>query len=172
VVSSWHEAARPHARAVLVVSHDLDGLLRCTPCRFVAPCCRLWGSPRFRVLPLAVLGASTVFRLRLHPFPVAPDPSKCSPRHQLWSRHRDQLPSRCSSSLRFPLRDASAVLRFPPRASQPQGFAPLPSPLQARRRCRQRAARYSHGLRTIKVVHVSEVTHDVGRLRFLCGTHK
>jgi len=50
-VHSRHEAAKPHTRAVLVVSHELDGLLRITPCRFVAPCCRLWGSPRFRVLP-------------------------------------------------------------------------------------------------------------------------
>jgi len=50
-VCSRCEAARPHMRAALAVSHDLDGLLRDTPCRFIAPCCRLWGSPRFRVLP-------------------------------------------------------------------------------------------------------------------------
>lgn len=37
-VSLRCEAATPHTRAILVVSHHLDGLLRIVPCRFVAPC--------------------------------------------------------------------------------------------------------------------------------------
>jgi len=35
------------SRSALVVSHHLDGFLRATARRFVAPCCRPWGSPRF-----------------------------------------------------------------------------------------------------------------------------
>jgi hypothetical protein len=35
------------SRSARVVSHHLDGFLRATARRFVAPCCRSWGSPRF-----------------------------------------------------------------------------------------------------------------------------
>jgi hypothetical protein len=45
------EAATPHTRAALAVSHGFDGLLRRVLCRFVAPCNRSWGSPRFRLPP-------------------------------------------------------------------------------------------------------------------------
>jgi len=44
------------------------------------------------------------------------------------------------------LYDASAVFQFVSRRPQPQGFLPLPSPLQALRRCRRLAARCSLGL--------------------------
>jgi hypothetical protein len=37
-----------HARSVLAVPPGFDGFLRTAPCRFVAPCSRPWGSPRFR----------------------------------------------------------------------------------------------------------------------------
>jgi hypothetical protein len=112
----------------------------------------------FVVIPVASIGSGQ----RIHTSPVAPDPSKYSPRQQHLSRHRDRLPSRCSS-WRFSLSlDASAALQFHPQASQPQGFAPLPSPLLAPRRFHLRAARYSHGLRTIKVVHVRGLAHEVG----------
>jgi hypothetical protein len=43
--------ANLQTRSALVVSLDSDGLLRSTPCRFVAPCNRPWGSPRFRRAP-------------------------------------------------------------------------------------------------------------------------
>lgn len=38
---------RPAFRScsAFVVSHHLDGFLRCIPCRFVAPCCQIRGSP-------------------------------------------------------------------------------------------------------------------------------
>jgi hypothetical protein len=41
------EAATPPTRAIHAVSHDHDGFLRLVPRRFVAPCCRPWGSLRF-----------------------------------------------------------------------------------------------------------------------------
>jgi len=40
-------ATSPRSRSVLVVSHHLDGFLRATDRRFVAPCSRPWGSPGF-----------------------------------------------------------------------------------------------------------------------------
>jgi hypothetical protein len=47
--SLWCEAAKPPTCSILVVSHHRDGLLRLKPHRFIAPCCRPWGSLRFRV---------------------------------------------------------------------------------------------------------------------------
>jgi len=41
------EAATSRARSALAVLHDFDGFLRNQLRRFVAPCCRLWGSPGF-----------------------------------------------------------------------------------------------------------------------------
>lgn len=141
-------------------------------CRSIAPCYRLWGSPRFRVSPLTLSDASIGLCLRLHPFPVAPDPSKCSPRQQHQSRHRDRLPSRYSSLLRFPLLDASAVLWFPPRASQPQGFAPLPSPLQSADVAVNTLPVTPMGFKPSRLCTSEEVTHDVGRLQLPLGAHK
>jgi hypothetical protein len=43
-------------RSALAVLPGFDGLLRLTPCRFVAPCCRSWGSPRFRSWAMPVFG--------------------------------------------------------------------------------------------------------------------
>ena len=43
-------------RSVLAVLPDFDGLLRQAPCRSVAPCCRSWGSPRFRTVVFAAVG--------------------------------------------------------------------------------------------------------------------
>jgi hypothetical protein len=45
-------------RSVRVVPPDFDGLLRWTSCRFVAPCSRPWGSPRFGTVGFASLGGS------------------------------------------------------------------------------------------------------------------
>jgi len=41
-------AATSQTRSVLAVPPDFDGFLRAMPRRSVAPCCRPWGSPRFR----------------------------------------------------------------------------------------------------------------------------
>lgn len=40
-------AATSRTRSALAVPPGFDGFLRATLCRFVAPCCRSWGSPRF-----------------------------------------------------------------------------------------------------------------------------
>jgi len=40
--------ANSRVRSALVVPPDFDGLLHLALCRFVAPCCRSWGSPCFR----------------------------------------------------------------------------------------------------------------------------
>jgi len=40
--------ATPRTRSVLAVPPGFDGFLRASPCRFVAPCSRPWGSLRFR----------------------------------------------------------------------------------------------------------------------------
>jgi hypothetical protein len=50
------EAATPQACSVLAVSHDSDGLRRKVPRRFVAPCCRPWGSPCFQPVSSALAG--------------------------------------------------------------------------------------------------------------------
>jgi hypothetical protein len=42
------EDATLRTRSALAVSLDFGGFLRWTGCRFVAPCCRPWGSPCFR----------------------------------------------------------------------------------------------------------------------------
>jgi hypothetical protein len=44
-------AAKLQTRSALAVLPGFGGLLRTTPCRFVAPCIRPWGSPRFRLAP-------------------------------------------------------------------------------------------------------------------------
>jgi hypothetical protein len=40
-------SAKTSARSALAVLPGFDGFLRASTCRFVAPCCRPWGSPRF-----------------------------------------------------------------------------------------------------------------------------
>ena len=45
------EDATLRTRSALAVSLDFGGLLRWAGCRFVAPCCRPWGSPGFRSRP-------------------------------------------------------------------------------------------------------------------------
>jgi len=76
------EAATPPTRAILAVSHDLDGFLRLIPRRFVASCCRPWGSLRFVHSP-----PSSLHRRERRPQgpagdcpPRSADPSKLSPR--------------------------------------------------------------------------------------------
>lgn len=128
-VHSRHEAAKPHTRAVLVVSHDLDGLLRITPCRFVAPCCRLWGSPRFRVFPTSPHRCKHRLTLLVPPFPCGAGPFEVFPSSTAPVTSPRPIPSRCSSSWCL-LCPTQAPNIGSPRASQPQGFAPLPSPLQ------------------------------------------
>jgi hypothetical protein len=86
-----HVDATPRARAALVVSHDFGGLLRPSPCRSVAPCCRPWGSPRFE-LPRGCFLVFALPRIRAAPcvgaVPVTLHPSKPSPRQKLLPRHR------------------------------------------------------------------------------------
>jgi hypothetical protein len=41
-------AATSRTRSALAVLHGFDGLLHLALCRFVAPCCRSWGSPCFQ----------------------------------------------------------------------------------------------------------------------------
>lgn len=71
--------------SVLVVLPDLDGLLRVVLRRFVAPCCRPWGSRRFGLF---------ISSPRCRGFPAVPCPSKFSPRRQLRSCHHESIPSR------------------------------------------------------------------------------
>jgi hypothetical protein len=44
------EEPTSESRSALAVSHDFGGLLRCTSCRFIAPCYQPWGPPRFKLL--------------------------------------------------------------------------------------------------------------------------
>jgi hypothetical protein len=97
--------------SVLVVPPDFDGLLRSTPCRFVAPCNRPWGSPRFRLVP--GLGPKTATGGL--PSPTAQHPSKRFPLQQLYSCHHEPLPSRRCSWLCHPVRlrgSTEVVLRW------------------------------------------------------------
>jgi hypothetical protein len=48
--------AKLRTRSALAVLPGFDGFLRLVPCRFVAPCCRSWGSPRFRSFTMRFLG--------------------------------------------------------------------------------------------------------------------
>jgi hypothetical protein len=57
-------------RSVLVVPPDSDGLLRWERCRFVAPCSRPWGSPRFGTIGPAPHGG--VARTSSHARPAGP----------------------------------------------------------------------------------------------------
>jgi hypothetical protein len=116
-------------RSVHVVSLDYDGFLRAAPCEFVAPRSQPWGSPSFGMsAPKCV-----------HPSPGAVHPSELFP--------LQQPPHVTSggpegSSLFTMVRSLSLLIRAPtPPACchvgglgpgpQPQGFAPLKSPLQA-----------------------------------------
>jgi hypothetical protein len=129
-VHSRHEAAKPHTRAVLVVSHDLNGLLRITPCRFVAPCYRLWGSPRFRILPPCSPMQASV-----------PTAGSTLP---LWRRTLRSLPldnSSCHVTVTdsLPLFQLAASLSFD--ASADLQFLHGPANLRALLRCRVRCSR-------------------------------
>jgi hypothetical protein len=91
-----HEDATPRVRAALVVSHDYDGLLQPTPCRFVAPCSRSWGSPRFWS---ALLSCSPlrVAAFRLAARDCSPSPWRATLRslpldRSSAPRHRDRYP--------------------------------------------------------------------------------
>jgi hypothetical protein len=141
-VSSRHGAAKLRTRSALVVSHNLGGLSRVTPCRFVAPCCRLWGSPRFQQSP----PGSSHRRERRKSLPAGKLPSQ-------WRQALRSVPLD-SSSCRVTATDSlspsvehigatsqrrkrrSSVV--PLRTIRPQGLVPLSSPLrvQLRERCR------------------------------------
>jgi hypothetical protein len=61
--------------SALAVLPDFGGLLHAAPCRFVAPCIRPWGSPRFQLAPLVArrLGVGTRlsrWRHTLRSFPL------------------------------------------------------------------------------------------------------
>jgi len=87
--------ARFRARSVLAVPPGFDGLLCTIPCRFVAPCSRPWGSPRFRrrsaLLPPparddlpkeAPRARDPRAMCRTPPFPWRVHPSELFPRRQ------------------------------------------------------------------------------------------
>jgi hypothetical protein len=127
-----HVDATPRARAALAVSHDFGGLLRPSPCRSVAPCCRPWGSPRFG-FPRGCCLAFALPRARAAPclgaVPVTRHPSKPSPRQELLLRHR----SRCLLAVPAGSGLGLSVLPRHPvdlgTSGRPQGVAPLSSPL-------------------------------------------
>jgi hypothetical protein len=66
------------SRSVLVVSHHLDGFLRCCGCGLVASRCRSWGSSRFGLQ----MAGDQAGRLETSP-PCRTCPSKNSPRQPL-----------------------------------------------------------------------------------------
>jgi len=57
-------AAVSRTRSVLAVPPGFDGFLRASPCRFVAPCNRPWGSLRFRRSAVTLPGPPFSFRSR------------------------------------------------------------------------------------------------------------
>jgi hypothetical protein len=63
VVASASRVPPPKSRSVLVVSHHLDGFLRCVVCGLVASRCQSWGPPRCyprcRTVPLEELLADS-----------------------------------------------------------------------------------------------------------------
>jgi len=85
------------ARSALAVPPGSDGLLCSIPCRFVAPCSRPWGSPRFRGAPGSPPAACATKNLpkealtakdqranrQAPPFPWRFHPSELSPRREL-----------------------------------------------------------------------------------------
>jgi hypothetical protein len=139
-MSSRREAAKLHARSALVVSHNLDGLSRVTPCRFIAPCFRLWGSPHFARPP----PDPSCCRERLQSVPAGGPPS-------LWRQALRSVPLK-SSSCHVTMTDSLSpfVERIDPtslrrkrrssvvplRTIRPQGLVPLSSPLRVQRRKR------------------------------------
>jgi hypothetical protein len=127
------EDATPHTRAALAVSHDFDGLLRLVPCRSVAPCNRSWGSPRFRSacsssLCTALPPCSVIFHSLA--FPVAPDPTELSPRHQLCVASPRPIPPRRYRRSEPPTRPCRHGPEGCSRTSaRPRGLVPMSSPL-------------------------------------------
>lgn len=161
-VHSRHEAAKPHTRAVLVVSHDLDGLLRITPCRFVAPCCRLWGSPRFRVFPTSPHRCKHRLTLLVPPFPCGAGPFEVFPSSTAPVTSPRPIPSRCSSS--WSLRCPTQAPNIGSSTGQPtSGLCSVAESVAARRRCRRHTARYSLGLLPSRQCRVSGAVHEVDR---------
>jgi hypothetical protein len=142
--------AKLRAPSALVVLPDFDGLLRSTPCRFVAPCFRPWGSQRFRFAPDARarrLGAACSAS------PVALHPSKRSPSQQVGVRHRAPRPSRrCSRSAT----SSPSVLPRPGSAPlaghSTSGLCSAEKSVAPRRRCHRRSARCFLGLRPTRVL--------------------
>jgi len=71
---------RPAYRScsAFMVSHHLDGFLRCIPCRFVAPCSRTRGSPcsSFSLLAYAVPFRNALTEVKANVTTTTPDPSK------------------------------------------------------------------------------------------------
>jgi hypothetical protein len=106
---------------------------RFAPRHTLQVCCALLpavGFATFRGLVADSARCKHRFSPSTPPFPSGASPFEVFPSTTAPVTSPRPMPSRCSSSLWSPSPDASAVLRFPPRASQPQGFAPLPSPLQ------------------------------------------
>jgi hypothetical protein len=92
-------------RSALVVPPDFGGFLRWERCRFVAPCSRPWGSPRFGTAGSAPHGG--VARTSPHARPAGP------PREGLTGRHRFPLAFRPSEEVR-PARDRRRSARTVP----------------------------------------------------------
>jgi hypothetical protein len=136
-------AAILRTRSALAVLPDYGGLLHSTPCRFVAPCIRPWGSPRFR----SALALRPKARGEGSPSPVAPHPSKLSPPRQVAARHHAPIPSRRCSG--FPVSSPPVLPRLGPGPSDlrsTSGFCSAAKSVAACRRCHRQAARCSLGL--------------------------
>ena len=80
----WSVVATLRTRSALAVLPDFGGLLRSTPCRFVAPCIRPWGSPSFRSAPALPEGTGwgLAFPCGASPFEVFPSAAgRCASPH-------------------------------------------------------------------------------------------
>lgn len=128
--SSAGAATHPTCSA-LVVPPDLSGLLHGGPCRFVAPCCRPWGSLGFSLRAVRRWRGASSPAHTLRSFSLTGSCHRAPTEVDAW-----RIPSRRYDPKRVVITQARLPLR---RAARPQGFAPPESPLQPLKRCRSRA---------------------------------
>lgn len=147
-------------RSALVVLPDFGGFLRWERCRFVAPCSRPWGSPRFRTFGFALRDG--IARISPHARPASPS------REGLADRRWVPLASRSSEEARRAhvlQRTARAIPGSIPGGATP--FEAFPSPAAVPRHRDRCPLAVGPSLRLTRVPHSRE---DVASGRVSVGS--